>query len=77
MAAKKTVVEVHKFGGASVADGAAYRHAVTIVKGHPGAPVVVVSAPGGITDALLGLERVRLGRGVGFGGHAIVGRVAD
>jgi len=55
MAAKKTVVEVHKFGGASVADGAAYRHAVTIVKGHPGAPVVVVSAPGGITDALLGL----------------------
>src|SRR6185436_7170635 len=55
MAAKKTVVEVHKFGGASVADGAAYRHAVTIVKGHPGAPVVVVSEPGGITDALLGL----------------------
>ena len=55
MAAKKTVVEVHKFGGASVADGAAYRHAVGIVKGHPGAPVVVVSAPGGITDALLGL----------------------
>src|SRR5262245_31810608 len=55
MAAKKTVVEVHKFGGASVADGAAYRHAVSIVKDHPGAPVVVVSAPGGITDALLGL----------------------
>jgi aspartokinase/homoserine dehydrogenase 1 len=55
MAAKKTVVEVHKFGGASLADGGAYRHAVSIVKDHPGAPAVVVSAPGGITDALLGL----------------------
>src|SRR5262245_32726233 len=55
MAAKKQIIEVHKFGGASLADGAAYRHAVTIVKARPGAPVVVVSAPGGITDALLGL----------------------
>jgi len=55
MSAKKPVVEVHKFGGASLADGAAYRHAVSIVKGRPDAPVVVVSAPGGITDALLGL----------------------
>src|SRR5262252_8755084 len=55
MSAKKPVVEVHKFGGASLADGDAYRHAVAIVKGRPDAPVVVVSAPGGITDALLGL----------------------
>jgi aspartokinase len=55
MSVKKPVVEVHKFGGASLADGAAYRHAVSIVKGRPDAPVVVVSAPGGITDALLGL----------------------
>ena len=55
MSAKKPAVEVHKFGGASLADGAAYRHAVAIVKGRPGAPVVVVSAPGGITDVLLGL----------------------
>jgi bifunctional aspartokinase / homoserine dehydrogenase 1 len=55
MGAKKPIIEVHKFGGASLADGGAYRHAVAIVKGRPGAPVVVVSAPGGITDVLLGL----------------------
>src|SRR5262245_62188231 len=55
MGAKKTVVEVHKFGGASLSDGAAFRHAVTIVQGRRAAPVVVVSAPAGITDALLGL----------------------
>ena len=45
MSAKKTVVEVHKFGGASLGDGAAFRHAVSIVKGRPGPCVVVVSAP--------------------------------
>jgi len=55
MSAKKTVVEVHKFGGASLGDGTAFRHAVTIVQGRRGAPVVVVSAPAGITDILLGL----------------------
>ena len=56
MGAKKTAVEVHKFGGASLADGAAFRHAVAIVQARPRrAPVVVVSAPAGITDVLLGL----------------------
>jgi len=55
MAAKKTVVEVHKFGGASLGDGASFRHAVSIVKGRPGPCVVVVSAPAGVTDALLAL----------------------
>src|ERR687889_567251 len=55
MVASKKDVVVHKFGGASLDDGAAYRHAVAIVKGRPGAPVVVVSAPAGITDILLGL----------------------
>src|ERR1044071_9392593 len=56
MAAKKTAVEVHKFGGASLGDGAAFRHAVSIIQGRKGAaPVVVVSAPAGITDVLLGL----------------------
>jgi bifunctional aspartokinase / homoserine dehydrogenase 1 len=55
MSAKKTVIEVHKFGGASLGDGAAFRHAVTIVQGRRAAPVVVVSAPAGITDVLLGL----------------------
>ena len=46
MSAKKTVVEVHKFGGASLGDGAAFRHAVSIVKGRPGPCVVVVSGAG-------------------------------
>jgi aspartokinase/homoserine dehydrogenase 1 len=52
---EKPVVEVHKFGGASLADGAAYRHAASIVKGRGGQSVAVVSAPAGVTDALLAL----------------------
>src|SRR5438874_2671900 len=45
---------VHKFGGASLADAAAIRHAVGIVRAQrPDALVVVVSAMGGVTDALL------------------------
>src|SRR5947208_959336 len=44
----------HKFGGASLADAAAIRHAVGIVRAQrPDALVVVVSAMGGVTDALL------------------------
>jgi len=46
---------VHKFGGASLNDAAAFRHAVTIIQQRSGPRAVVVSAPGGITDALLGL----------------------
>ncbi|HEY8259153.1 MAG TPA: bifunctional aspartate kinase/homoserine dehydrogenase I [Gemmatimonadales bacterium] len=45
---------VHKFGGASLADSAAVRHAVDIIHRHrPEATVVVVSAMAGTTDALL------------------------
>src|SRR2546429_9252379 len=45
---------IHKFGGASLADAAAIRHAVGIVRAQrPDALVVVVSAMGGGTDALL------------------------
>src|SRR2546430_3334873 len=45
---------IHKFGGASLADAAAIRHAVGIVRAQrPNAMVVVVSAMGGVTDALL------------------------
>jgi aspartokinase/homoserine dehydrogenase 1 len=47
-------VEVHKFGGASLADAAAIRHAVAIIRNRPGRRVVVVSAMAGVTDLLLG-----------------------
>jgi aspartokinase/homoserine dehydrogenase 1 len=53
----KVGVEVHKFGGASLADANAYRHAVDIIKGRGAACAVVVSAPAGVTDVLLGLAR--------------------
>jgi aspartokinase/homoserine dehydrogenase 1 len=47
---------VHKFGGASLADSAAVRHAVEIIRRHRQEPtVVVVSAMAGTTDALLGV----------------------
>jgi bifunctional aspartokinase / homoserine dehydrogenase 1 len=49
---------VHKFGGASLADSAAVRHAVEIIRRHRREPtVVVVSAMAGTTDALLGVAR--------------------
>jgi len=63
---EKATVEVHKFGGASLSDGAAFRHAVTIVSGRPGPQAVVVSAPAGVTDRLLGLAaRAATGDGNG------------
>jgi bifunctional aspartokinase / homoserine dehydrogenase 1 len=49
---------VHKFGGASLADSAAVRHAVSIIRHHrPEPTVVVVSAMAGTTDALLGVAQ--------------------
>ncbi|HEX6106347.1 MAG TPA: bifunctional aspartate kinase/homoserine dehydrogenase I [Gemmatimonadales bacterium] len=49
---------VHKFGGASLADSAAVRHAVEIIHRHRGEPtVLVVSAMAGTTDALLGVAQ--------------------
>src|SRR4051812_13975580 len=51
----KKPVEVHKFGGASLSDAAAFRRAVEIIKGRSGPRAIVVSAPAGVTDALLGL----------------------
>ncbi|HVZ75224.1 MAG TPA: aspartate kinase [Polyangia bacterium] len=50
-------IEVHKFGGASLADAASYRHAVEIIRGRGARCAVVVSAPAGVTDVLLGLAR--------------------
>ena len=50
--------QVHKFGGASLADSAAVRHAVDIIRRHRAEPtVVVVSAMAGTTDALLGVAQ--------------------
>jgi len=48
--------QVHKFGGASVADGAGVLRAVAIIQAQrPARLVVVVSALAGVTDALLEL----------------------
>ncbi len=52
---KKLSVGVHKFGGASLADGAAFRRVVDIIASRRGPRIAVVSAPAGITDLLLGL----------------------
>jgi aspartokinase/homoserine dehydrogenase 1 len=46
-------LEVWKFGGASIADAAAVRRAVSLVRAHRGPLVVVVSALAGVTDLLL------------------------
>jgi aspartate kinase len=55
-------LEVHKFGGASLADPQAVRHAVAIIQGRPGPRVIVVSAMAGVTDLLLeAAERARAG----------------
>ena len=46
-------ITVHKFGGAALADLAAFRHAAGIIATHGGPnPVLVVSAMRGVTDAL-------------------------
>jgi bifunctional aspartokinase / homoserine dehydrogenase 1 len=48
---------IHKFGGASLKDAAAMRHAIDLVRGMSEPVVVVVSALAGVTDALLLLAR--------------------
>jgi aspartokinase/homoserine dehydrogenase 1 len=55
-------LEVWKFGGASLADADAVRHAVALIAAHRGPLVVVVSALAGVTDALLeGAQQCRSG----------------
>ena len=59
---RRPPLEVWKFGGASVADADAVRHAVDLIRAHKGPLVVVVSALYGVTDALLqGARRSRAG----------------
>lgn len=49
-------VEIFKFGGASLADAAAVRHAIDIIlEERPSRVVTVVSALAGVTDALLSI----------------------
>src|SRR5204862_365704 len=73
--------QIHKFGGASLADAAAIGHAVRIVQAQRPEPlVVVVSAMSGVTDALLD-GAARAARGTvpvvpGFLGAAPDGQVA-
>src|SRR5512146_1390561 len=56
-------LEVWKFGGASLADAAAVRNAVSLIEAHRGPLVVVVSALAGVTDLLLdGARRSVAGR---------------
>jgi aspartokinase/homoserine dehydrogenase 1 len=61
---RRSAPEVHKFGGASLTDAASFRHAVSIVEQRGGPRAVVVSAPAGVTDELLGLA-TRAGAGDG------------
>ena len=50
--------QVHKFGGASLADATAVKHAVALIVRHRAEPtVVVLSAMAGVTDALLDIAR--------------------
>lgn len=53
MARPSPALEIHKFGGASLADPAAVRHAVGIIRDRPFPRVVIVSAMAGVTDLLL------------------------
>ena len=62
MTRRSKTPEVYKFGGASLADGAAYKHAAGISKQCPARLAVVCSAPAGATDLLLAVaERARAG----------------
>ena len=50
--------QIHKFGGASLADATAVRHAVALIVSHRAEPtVVVLSAMAGVTDALLDVAK--------------------
>ena len=52
----KSIWEVHKFGGSSLADADCFRKVADILLAEPTGPkAVIVSAMGGKTDALLNL----------------------
>src|SRR2546430_12385478 len=69
-------LEIHKFGGASLANGVAIAHAVSVIRARRPAPlVVVVSAMAGVTDALLDLAGAAV-RGDAGGARATLHRPA-
>ena len=78
------IPQIHKFGGASLADGPAIARAVAIVQAQrPARLVVVVSALAGVTDALLDIaahavrgeeESVRAGAATLHARHAAAAR---
>jgi aspartokinase/homoserine dehydrogenase 1 len=74
--ARRLGIEIHKFGGASLADAAAFRRVVEIVKTRTQPRIVVVSAPAGVTDVLLGLA-MRAATGDGDGGGKEVADLRD
>jgi bifunctional aspartokinase / homoserine dehydrogenase 1 len=55
MPPRSRTLEIHKFGGASLANASAIKHAVSIIRAHQAQArlVVVVSAMAGVTDGLL------------------------
>jgi aspartokinase/homoserine dehydrogenase 1 len=60
----RSLPQLHKFGGASLVDGAAVAHAASLVAAQKGPRVVIASAMGGVTDALLtGSARAATGDG--------------
>ncbi|HEX9875644.1 MAG TPA: bifunctional aspartate kinase/homoserine dehydrogenase I [Gammaproteobacteria bacterium] len=69
---------VHKFGGSSLADAACFRRVAGLVEAQaPGNLAVVVSAPGGMTDALLELiDKAAREEGVGEAIEALRTRYA-
>ena len=62
---------VHKFGGASLADADAMRHAIALAREAPGQAAVVVSALAGVTDLL-----AQAGAAVGKGGEGRIREIA-
>ena len=67
MPAKRLTCEIHKFGGASLADEHAVSHAASLVAGLKGRQVVVASAMAGVTDLLLaGAARAAAGDAEGL-----------
>lgn len=73
----RTTVEVYKFGGASLADAAAVRHAITLLLSQRGTRIVtVVSALAGVTDALLAIAELAR-QGNHAGAEAAIGQLRD